>query len=235
LLLGEHVFTILEAQTLTGKLGHLAQGVTWIFHLLSHLYSSISHALSEYKRLLVKSLIEFQNIVLSLKRVSFVRTCNDEAKHTSFTMKYAAKLVHHAKHRYNINKTMHKEVEFFREKLQPLLGIFWETPIAHIILRIPTAIAFGNSCLECTGGYSIRLGFRWHLPFPEEVIQHTLIPKKDNKDGLLISINVLVFVTIIINYCASLAGSCRVLATAVDNWSESLLALASVRAYAYVQ
>ena len=50
----------------------------------------------------------------------------------------------------------------------------------------------------------ISLGHWWHLPFPEEVIQQTLIHKKDNKDGLLISINVLKFVTVIINYCASL-------------------------------
>jgi hypothetical protein len=42
------------------------------------------------------------------------------------------------------------------------------------------------------------------LPLPEKVIQQTLIHKKDNKDGLLISINVLEFVTVIINYCASL-------------------------------
>jgi hypothetical protein len=32
-----------------------------------------------------------------------------------------------------------------------------------------------------------------------------------------------------------LAGSCRVLATAVDDWLENLFALAPVRAYAYVQ
>ncbi len=32
-----------------------------------------------------------------------------------------------------------------------------------------------------------------------------------------------------------LAGSGRVLATTVDDWSESLLALAPVQAYAYVQ
>jgi len=48
------------------------------------------------------------------------------------------------------------------------------------------------------------LGFWWHIPFPEAVIQRTLKHKKDNKDGLLISINVLEFVTVIINYCAAL-------------------------------
>jgi hypothetical protein len=48
------------------------------------------------------------------------------------------------------------------------------------------------------------LGFWWHIPFPKAVKQHTLLHKQDNKDGLLISINVIKFVTVIINYCAAL-------------------------------
>jgi hypothetical protein len=59
-----------KAQKLTGKLGHLAQRATWIFHLLSHLYASIVYALSENKRLLLEPLIEFQDIVNSLKNGS---------------------------------------------------------------------------------------------------------------------------------------------------------------------
>jgi hypothetical protein len=30
-------FTVKEAQELTGKLGHLAEGANWVFHLLTHL------------------------------------------------------------------------------------------------------------------------------------------------------------------------------------------------------
>ncbi len=51
------------------------------------------------------------------------------------------------------------------------------------------------------------LTFPWllvALPFPEEVKLRTLLHKRDNADGLLISINVLEFVTVIINYCAAL-------------------------------
>ncbi len=99
---------------------------------------------------------------------------------------------------------MRQEKEFFCEKLQPLLGMLWETPIAHIKLRMPTTVAFGDSSLEGMGGYSFSLGFWWHLPFPEESIQQALTHKKDNKDGLLISINILKVVMVIINYCASL-------------------------------
>ncbi len=99
---------------------------------------------------------------------------------------------------------MHQEIEFFREKLLPTSEICWESPIAHIIPRIPTFTTFGDSCLEGAGGYSLSLGFRWHLPFPEEVKLRMLLHKRDNADGLLISINVLEFVTVIIKYCAAL-------------------------------
>ena len=67
-----------------------------------------------------------------------------------------------------------------------------------------TCIVFGDSCLEGAGGYSIKLGVWGHIDFPEEVKQRTLLFKSDNKDSTLISINVLEFVTVIINYCASL-------------------------------
>jgi hypothetical protein len=42
-------FTVGEAQRLTRKLGHLAEGAQWVFHLLTHLYASIAYALAENK------------------------------------------------------------------------------------------------------------------------------------------------------------------------------------------
>jgi hypothetical protein len=62
-----HRFTAGEAQNLTGKLGHLAEGANWVFHLLTHLYTSIVCALSENNRLLSDTSPEFRNICLSLK------------------------------------------------------------------------------------------------------------------------------------------------------------------------
>jgi hypothetical protein len=99
---------------------------------------------------------------------------------------------------------MHQEIEFFCKKLLPKFGICWESPIAHIIPRTPTFTTFGDSCLKGAGGYSLSLGFWWHLPFSEEVKLRMLLHKWDNADGQLISINVLKFVTVIIDYCAAL-------------------------------
>jgi hypothetical protein len=45
--------------------------------------------------------------VNSLKKGTYLGTNTYEMRHISFAMKRAEKLVHHAKYRYNINKTMH--------------------------------------------------------------------------------------------------------------------------------
>ncbi len=47
-------FKVSEAQKLTGKLARFAEGANWVFHLLSHLYSSIAYALSNNKALLLE-------------------------------------------------------------------------------------------------------------------------------------------------------------------------------------
>jgi hypothetical protein len=121
-----------EAQQLTGKLACLAKGANWVFHLLSHLYLSIAIALSKNKRLLTESSVEFRNIVLAIQTNAFVTPCTDLARHTSFAMKHAAKLTHHASYQYNINKAMCYKTEFIHNKLKPDSGFKWEMPIAHL-------------------------------------------------------------------------------------------------------
>jgi hypothetical protein len=134
----------------------------------------------------------------------FVTPCKNLARHTSFTMKRASKLTHHASYQYNINKTMHYKIELFCKKLKPDSGIKWEMPIAHLIPQMPFAMTIGDSLLEGAGGFSINLGFWWHICFPDEVVQRTLRFKTSNNDSMLMSIKVLEFVMVIINYCAAL-------------------------------
>ncbi len=163
-----------EAQKLTGKLVRLTNGANWIFHLLSHLYLSIAYALSENKRLLTESSKEFCDSVLAICTGAFGTHCKDLAQHTSIAMKRAVKLTHHASYLYNINKTMHYKIKFFHGKLKPDSGIKWEMPIAHLIPQTPFATTIGDSLLEGAGGFSITLGFWWHICFPDEVVQRTL-------------------------------------------------------------
>jgi hypothetical protein len=114
-------------------------------------------------------------------------------------MKHAEKLTHHASYQYNINRTMRYEIEFFCNKLKLNLGIKWETPIAHLIPQTPFATTIGGSSLEGAGGFSVTLGFWWHIHFPDEVVQRTLQFKTNNDNGMLVLINVLEFMMVIIN------------------------------------
>jgi hypothetical protein len=175
-----------EAQKLTGNLARLAKGANWVFHLLSHLYSSIVDALSKNKRLLTESSAEFHKVILAICTSAFVALCKDLAQHTSFAMKSAAKLTHHASYQYNVNKTMHYEIEFFHDKLKPDSGIKWETPIAHLIPQAPFATTIGDSLLDRAGGFSITLGFWWHICFPDEVVQHTFRFRSNNNDSMIV-------------------------------------------------
>ena len=76
--------------------------------------------------------------------------------------------------------------------------------IAFLIERTPFASSYGDACLDAAGGYSIGLKFWWHINFPFEVVFRTLKYLPDNKNRRLISINVLEFVVVIIDYCAAL-------------------------------
>jgi hypothetical protein len=109
-------------------------------------------------------------------------------------------MTHHTSYEYNINTTMRAKIEFFRDKLKPDSGIEWETPIAHLISHMLFATMIGDSSLEGAGGFSIKLGFWWHIQFPIEIIQCTLL----FLDSPLVLINVLEYVTVIINYIAAL-------------------------------
>ena len=114
-----HPFKVSKAQKRTGKLARLAEGANWVFHLLPHLYSSIVYTLAENNRLLMESSHELGNIVLSIQTGAFFTSCKDLARHTSFTMKRAARLTHHTYYQYNINRTLRAKIEFFRDNLKP--------------------------------------------------------------------------------------------------------------------
>ncbi len=83
----------------------------------------IAYALSENKRLLVESLQEFCDMILAIQSGKSFIPCKDLARITSFAMKRAAKMTHHASYEYNINITMRAEIEFFQDKLKPDSGI----------------------------------------------------------------------------------------------------------------
>ncbi len=99
-------FTVKEAQELTGKLGHLAKGANWVFHLLTHLYASIAYTLSGIKNFLADSSPEFQTLIKSLRSGYFFCNVKGQIHHISFAIKRSEKLVHPSWCQYNITKSM---------------------------------------------------------------------------------------------------------------------------------
>jgi hypothetical protein len=77
---------------------------TWAL-LLSKFWLKFMLLDSFYIEKVTESSKEFYNILLAICTGAFVTPCKDLARHTSFAMKHAAKLTHHASYQYNINKT----------------------------------------------------------------------------------------------------------------------------------
>ncbi len=101
---------------------------------------------------------------------------------------------------------MRDELTFNRQALESESHINFETPIAFLIPRTPAAELYGDSSLRSCGGYSTKLQYWWYLSFPKHIQEHTLLFLTNDKDGSFISINCLEYVTIIINYCASVCA-----------------------------
>jgi hypothetical protein len=93
-------FTVQEAQELTGKLGCLAEGANWVFHLLTHLYASIAYALSENKHFLADLSAKFKSIIKSLQTGCFSCPAKDQVCHILFAIKQSAKTIHPTRLQY---------------------------------------------------------------------------------------------------------------------------------------
>jgi hypothetical protein len=200
------LFRARDMQKLIGKIARLGEGAPWIFKLISHIYTSLAFALQSNKALLGVSWDKFKLLALQIRSKQFSGNQADIAKQVNYALKTAAKLVNNSKHMYIINGTTQEELNFIRQALQEVSGINFETTIAFIIPRIPTASLFEDSSLQSCGGYSFELKIWWYMKFLQEIVLRTLLHLKNNKDSTFISINCLEYITIIINYCAALTA-----------------------------
>jgi hypothetical protein len=165
------MFRVNNMQKLVGKLARLGKGTPWIFKLMSHLYTSLAYSLKNNKQLLEECSSEFKDLVKQIKRKSFICKPSNLPRHINFAMKRAARKVNRHYQLYPVNQTMREELSFIASTLNPDSGIKFETPIANLIPRTPTASIIGNSSFLACGGYSVTLKFWWHLTFPKEIVE----------------------------------------------------------------
>jgi hypothetical protein len=145
--------------------------------MMSHLCTSLALALKRNtEHLDKKSSSGFRDYVKQITTKTFLGKQSGHLRHVKFAMKKAVKMVKNCNHLYLVNPAMQEELTFISHALVPDSGIKFKTPIvAHLIPRIPTASIFGDSSLLACSGYSITLGFWWHLTFPEDIVGRTLL------------------------------------------------------------
>ena len=191
-------FQVRDLSELLGLLQHIANSSRWMQYILSHLYTSLAASLRCNKAHLINTSKDFRELLRSID------SSDAHPHHRSFAQSQAARHLHASTKRYYFNRTAKAELDLIRRALQDDT-IPKCSPIAFLIPRDPSGVAWGDSCLYAAGGYSIDMKFWWYLEWPDEVVQHTLLfISKTPKDGKFISINALEYATVILNYCASL-------------------------------
>ena len=95
------------------------------------------------------------------------------------------------------------ELDFCTSTLEDPQRVQWSAPIALLIPREPSYIAWGDACLVGGGGFSLNLKFWWALEWPSNIQSRTLryLPKGSR---LLISINLLEYAAVIIGLAGSI-------------------------------
>ena len=199
-------FTLSELQKLLGKVARLGMACNWVYHLLSHLYQSTAFVISKNTEHLEnnsKNFREHMKRIKELRRSQATIESHENIARINFHLKKGARMIYAVEEKYFINKDMKAEIDFLRQVTDPDSGLEWTSPIAHKIPRNPNWKSWSDSCLSAGGGYSIEMRFVWYLIWSQEIYKRTLACIAANSE-LLISINVLEFYSVIINYCAAL-------------------------------
>ena len=156
-------FKVSEAQKLTGKLARLAKGANWVFRLLSHLYSSIAYALYKNKRLLASHPIS--KILYSMQGPRPVNIIRHETGDKNDSPR-----ILQVQHQYHY---VCSDWILLREAKAGIWHQKMGDSLAHLIPRTPFTTTIGNSSLEGAGGFSIGLGFWWHVCFSDKIVKQT--------------------------------------------------------------
>ena len=198
---GNHrkVFRINSLESLTGKLTNIANTAPWLRHLLGQFYIFTARCLRVNKYRLCRTYPAFCHAIKLAKQKESSKISNPER---TFAQSQTAKQIHSAPFQHFISKEMREVIDIIQQALDSP-HINTRAFIGHLIPRDPSGTAWSDSSLRAAGGYSINMRFWWYIEWPEEVTKHTLIYIRDNQTNDLVSINVLEYAGIIINYVAS--------------------------------
>ena len=188
-------FTIKEMERITGMLIFIASTAPWMKFLLSQVYKSIAVAIGASTTHLKLTNKAFRKLLSEAKSIEITRV-------STFAQSEASRLIHASPNKHWINSTLREELHLLISALSAD-RISMRTPIAHLVRRDPSASAWSDSSLKAAGGYSTTMKFWWYFEWPDNVRKQTLTYIRSNANGQLVSINVLEYAAIIINYAAA--------------------------------
>lgn len=165
------------------------------------LHTSVLYAQTENRKLIYKN--KFWRKLI--KESEYKGEDKNKKLKASFAIKKIQQAIWNHSKRHKMSSALRKNIKLMKQYLaKPQL---WETPIAHIIPREPDFVSFGDACLITGGGFSSDLLFWWWLEWPDDIKSKTLkfIYKIYKEDGTfdLVSINILEFLVIIVQYLAA--------------------------------
>ena len=174
----------------------VASSAPWLKFLLSHLYISVAAAIGANVLYKLRTNKQFRQLLKDARDDA----ASDDVR--TFAAAATSRVVHASHNRHYISRTLREELQLLTRVLQSP-HVCLRTPIGHLIRRDPSSTAWSDSCLYAAGGFSVDMGFWWYIEWPPEVHKHTLIYRRNNKDGKLVSINVLEYAALLINYAAT--------------------------------
>ena len=143
---------------MAGKLGRLGEGAPWVYHLMTHIYSSVADALRQNSQFLSSTSHEFRWLI-QLSKATGTDSVDEDLKEINYAIKLAAQKQHRCKQQFLFNRSLREEINLINAALMPSLGVSWVTPIAHMIPRTPSFSACGDECLYGGGGFSMDMKF----------------------------------------------------------------------------
>ena len=151
-------FVIKEASSLLGKLNYAAKLAPWTRLLFVAIRSSLLNCMRKNKK-----------IVMTRARFKqYIADANDpnddfiSLLRRKFALNKLAKPIWNSNAKCFITKTLRAELNLLYQIIEDN-SINWTTPIAYFIKRSLDFQVWGDSSLQATGGYSLDLGFYWHL------------------------------------------------------------------------
>ena len=193
------VFVVRDLASLAGKLTNIANTAPWLRHLMSQFYITTTKCLLVNSKKLCTTRKSFRE---ALKLARQAATDERSAKKIKFAQSKTARDIHGCRFEHYISKEMRETIDVIIKALDSP-HVNTRAFIGHLIPRDPSGTAWSDSSLRAAGGYSTDMKFWWYIEWPEEIRRRTLLHLRNNKNGRLISINVLEYAGIIITYIAA--------------------------------